>query len=187
MPFMSKGGCTLRPFPREPFTKMSQVKGFLELIAQQYEDVCRAFYLKPQLSQPRMREAFESWHHDIMRLPRDSMNHGDQKPDHFKLSGSLAYWLRRSPPLIELESKEFDWDDPCAQIFVKYSDTYLAFDLGFRLCDYYETHKKNNPTQPKILSLEYLQSVCYMLKFKNVSPHALILIYRSLYSATIIH
>ena len=66
-----------------------------------------------------------------------------------------------------------------------YVNEYIAFDIGFQFCRYYETAKKGGSERATnlILSEDYLRTTCHFLKYKNVSPHALFLIYKSLFMA----
>lgn len=61
-----------------------------------------------------------------------------------------------------------------------YANEYLAFDLGFRLARSYEAKKlgvRDNEFGPDV---EFIDTICYIFKFKNISPHAIFLIYKSL-------
>ena len=127
--------------------------------------------------------------HDIERLSNDSLDSGSDGPDHFKQAGVLTYWLRRFSPVYELTSLSDNQKLPSQQrkklpeFFPNYYDVVLAFDLGFRLCNFVECNRKKNPIQKKILSSDgYIRQTCQFLKYKNVSPHALGLIYQSLFT-----
>jgi hypothetical protein len=106
----------------------------------------------------------------------------------------MAFWLRRVSPVVEaidLTSNPQDAlgyplsEDELAfrDLLFGYCNEYLAFDLGFQFCRYYEIAKKGNSRRADglILSEDYLRTTCHFLKYKNVSPHALFLIYKSLF------
>jgi hypothetical protein len=65
-----------------------------------------------------------------------------------------------------------------------YANEYLAFDFGYQICAYYEIENKEKPS-PRAgslaLSPDYYQMISHFMKFKNVSPHAMHLIYKSLF------
>jgi len=61
-----------------------------------------------------------------------------------------------------------------------YSNEYIAFDYGFRLCKTYELLRTNRHDTGFSPNVDYVDTICYFLKFKNVSPHAIFLIFKSL-------
>lgn len=67
-----------------------------------------------------------------------------------------------------------------------YANEYAAFDLGFRLAKSYELQKlkEDNKFKQKDHGFapdeDCIDTICYFLRFKNVSPHALFLIYKVL-------
>ncbi len=111
--------------------------------------------------------------------------------DHFKQSANLAYWLRRMSPVVEfkdfaaeLEGMDDLYPDErdLRKFLTKYGTEYLAFDFGFQVCLYYQLERTQNPSQfSPALSGEYLVDVCHMMKFKHVSPHAMFLVYKSIF------
>ena len=64
-----------------------------------------------------------------------------------------------------------------------YCNEYLAFDLGYQFCRYYEINKAGGSQRATTLILDedYLRTTCHFLKYKQVSPHALYLLYKSLF------
>ena len=64
-----------------------------------------------------------------------------------------------------------------------YCNEYIAFELGFEFCRYYETAKKGGSQRASslVLTEDYLRTACHFLKYKQVSPHAIYLIYKSLF------
>ena len=178
-------------------------RGFKEAVTAQAIVSFGEADLEPKLDEEELFAAYKGWLHDMTRIPNDSMFNDDDSetenvtPDHFKSAGILAYWLRRFPPVYNLASTQRDGrninvgDDlssrwhrkgPLRNFLLDYHQVYLSFDMGFCLCDFFESYQEENPSkEEKILSWEYLKTVCYFLKYKNVSPHALILIYKSLW------
>ncbi len=157
---------------------------------------------------------YESFIHDVGRMMEDSLPCGSGKPDHFKLAGILAYWLRRYPPAysFELKSPLSDMHDDFARkeiinilvkdipetpenmeeirkkcfpwyIMFRYHQAYFAFDTGLSICDYFE--RESGGTEEGALTIklskDFLHMVCHFIKYKNVSPHGLIMIYQALY------
>ena len=64
-----------------------------------------------------------------------------------------------------------------------YGSEYLAFDLGFQICLHYELNRSDkDSTRVSIpITEEFIIDICHMLKFKNVSPHSVHMIYRALF------
>ncbi|MDP2433039.1 MAG: hypothetical protein Q8O33_13555 [Pseudomonadota bacterium] len=64
-----------------------------------------------------------------------------------------------------------------------YGNEWLAFSFGFSLAIAYERKKLAGREEAKALrlpNLNYTADLCYMFKFKNMSPHAIYMIYRAL-------
>ncbi len=145
-------------------------------------------FLYAEISNWRVLHAYEAWCHDINAMHTNSMSSISSEPDHFKHAGIMAYWLRRFSPIIEihynrtLEDRNLtDEEQRDRDFLLPYANEYFAFDFGLKLCDYFQTTRKKGATQLKQITREYLQAVLYHLKYKNVSPHSLILIYHSFY------
>ncbi len=69
-------------------------------------------------------------------------------------------------------------------LLISYSNEYLAFDFGFQICKYYEAKHKKRPSyraRELVLSEKYYQTTCHFLKYKTASPHALQLLFKSLF------
>ena len=115
---------------------------------------------------------------------------GVSEPDHFKRAAHLAYWLRRCSPVIEVNEElthDFKNVDKLREFYFRYGNEFVAFDVGYQLCLYFEANKegaKHSLTDYKLTS-EYIHIVAHFLKTKNVSPHALFLIYTSLFLNTL--
>lgn len=145
--------------------------------------------LQPVLSKPRLIEAHGAWVDDMKRLQ-------DREPrlkdglDHFKRSGNLGFWLRRMGPIVEtadlsgaiheVEQHPLPQDaKDLRELLFGYANEYVAFDIGFQFCKFYEADS------PRAESLQldqgYIKMVCHFMKYKNLSPHALTVIYRSLF------
>jgi len=71
------------------------------------------------------------------------------------------------------------------ELLLGYCNEYIAFDYAFQICKYYELGKvpPSSRAAAVALSREYYQTMCHFLKYKNVSPHALHLIFKSIFLA----
>lgn len=104
------------------------------------------------------------------------------------------------PPLLERPHSWHEWRQPNPEeaivdaepitpaqkklrdLLFRYGTEVLAFDLGYSICVFYERGRLDPRTQhpPFEIDEEYIETICCFLKEKNVSPHALFLIYKSL-------
>jgi hypothetical protein len=145
--------------------------------------------LAPRFSKARLRDAHYAWREDLQRV-EGAEKYLDQGLDHFKQCAHLAYWLRRMAPIIEYEDIAALWEEPdtlyaeevaAREFLARYGTEFIAFDMGFQICLYYELEKLDNALRtPPRLSGDYLTDLCHMLKFKHVSPHSLYLVYKSI-------
>jgi hypothetical protein len=164
---------------------------FRDTFADYAEGVLGSVRFFPILSKPRIYEAHGAWINDLKRV-QDREQHLIDGLDHFKQCGHLAFWLRRTTPVAELQDLDFGSSElplrprekELRGILLGYHNEYLAFDLGYQLCKYYEVKHLDKPSERArdlVLSPDYYQTVCHFMKYKNVSPHALHLIYKSIF------
>jgi len=133
-------------------------------------------------SDRRLFEAHEFWVEDIKRIEEfEDLTHGAEE---LKLAALLAYWIRRTSPIIIMTSPktEFKMHEELKEIHLKYANEYSAFTIGFDLCAYFTAGKKGSDVFKNDFQLDetYILTMCHFLKTKNVSPHALFLIFKSL-------
>jgi hypothetical protein len=152
---------------------------------------CSPARLYPKFSRPRLDEAHGSWLADLKRV-KENERHLVNGLDHFKQCGHLAFWVRRLSPVVEFADLDFgDSEMPMKpkekalrNLLKGYVNEYLAFDFGYQLCRYYEARHKEKPSgraEHLGLSPDYYQMISHFMKFKNVSPHAVHLVYKSLF------
>lgn len=179
-------------------------KGFLDSIQDRdtfVRDFCQyagavlaTCRLYPVVSKVRLIEAHGAWCSDLKRVGEHEPNLGDGL-DHFKSCGHLAFWLRRMSPLVEATDTTLNLGDaegyPLSndeiafrKLLLGYANEYLAFDYGYQICKYYEVGKKGGSAfaENLVLSREFYQTTCQFLKYKNVSPHGVHLIFKSIFS-----
>lgn len=155
--------------------------------------VLRGCRLHPVASKVRVIEAHGAWKNDLTRVGAHEPNLEDGL-DHFKQCGHLAFWIRRMSPIVEAHDTTKNHgdaegypltDDEIAfrRLLLGYCNEYLAFDYGFQICKYYELGGGSARAGVVAPSRQYYQATCQFLKYKNVSPHAMHLIYKSLFIA----
>ncbi|RYC31894.1 hypothetical protein D3273_10690 [Lichenibacterium minor] len=166
---------------------------FISIFKSYAEEAMWSARLVPQFSKPRLVEARGAWLNDVDRVGSHE-KHLVNGLDHFKQAGHLAFWLRRMSPLIEASDPTQDIQDSSGyeldetesafrDLLFAGPNEYLAFDFGFQIVRFYEMARIDRVTPcPDIRpSRDYYQTTCHFLKYKNVSPHGLHIIYKSLF------
>ena len=159
---------------------------FVDFYKKSCENVLfRLAKLWPKLNRPSLIDAYWAWNEDLRRVQDfERLDHG---LDHFKMSGHLAFWLRRMTPIVDVTAVETNYQDSQSDITPEeqewrdflfgYVNEFMAFNIGLAICEYY-TGKK------AIYKKDYIKMICHMMRYKNVSPHAIILIYKSIFDVT---
>ncbi|TIV37024.1 MAG: hypothetical protein E5V91_19820 [Mesorhizobium sp.] len=167
---------------------LSADEWFERCIALAAHDIAQQFGCSVSLSKLRTAEARMFWSRDLKRI--DFAGRGN-RPDAYKRAGFLAYWLRRRIVVNETTpSPGVAYDAPGGTArranFVAYASDIVAFMIGFQLSCYYSlgNHLKDANVSSRIQSsveYTYLMDVSRLMRMNNVSPHALYLIYRSIF------
>ncbi|NJL08366.1 MAG: protein-glutamate O-methyltransferase family protein [Methylacidiphilales bacterium] len=169
-------------------------KIFIEEFKKYAGEVFGACRLYPVISDARLIEVRGAWLHDLKHVGKHEPNLTDGL-DHFKQCGHLSFWIRRLSPVVEATDSKSDlgdaegYDLSTIEIGLRdtlfgYANEYLAFDYCFIICKYYEANKKGSPSEfarDLTISPDYYKVIRQFLKYKSVSPHAMHLIYRSLF------
>jgi len=166
------------------YARLKNEAWFMRFVQTQYESACVDALVAVTLDNRRLWDAHGLWLEDLDRLKTYELAGGT--PDHYKQSGHLIYWLRRSSPVIamtDIAGKKKISSDVAdfRTLLFRYGNEYLAFDLGFRLCRFFESQKEGLDEDVFRLKRDYLKAMAQFLKTKNVSPHALYIILKSLF------
>jgi hypothetical protein len=182
---------------RDLFEKLKDAEWFCRFVDYQYKSVVFDMEpVTPLLSDYWTRQAHFRWVKDIRTV---SSKEYDGRPlDHFKHAGFLCYWLRRCPPLYDLAKNPdpafagIKYRDP-KKVLTQYGNVFAAFDIGLRICRYWESARTDigysNAVRDQIMRFtipqrsEYIEDICYTLAEKNISPHSLHMLYKSLFLA----
>lgn len=189
--------------------KLKDRNFFRQAIAQFYLNVAETHGCIVTISDRRISEAYDFWIADLERSLHLGSDEKTVELDHFKHAGFIAFWLRRLVPIndiwfIEDERVAAVAGDEAAtapsagQIrFYRYGNELCALFVGFYLCLAVETLAMTGRmtsedgavtvvsdavgvrTMPKHFNSEYPK----LLKHKNVSPHGLYMLYRSLFDS----
>ncbi len=147
-----------------------------------YTFFCRPCGYEPRLLDARLLDAYVAFRRDKKHMS-NSLPDKNSVPDHFKIAGVLVYWLRRFAPVSDLRdlSSTREASEDLMELLKKYPSEILAFGFGLSICNYFESEKKYNPVGKPSVDANFYNIICYMMKFKNISPHSLGAIYRALY------
>ena len=163
---------------RDPF---SAEVWFHRTISRAFSEVARRYGCDVQLSADRLNEARLMW---IAEADKFRVR-GGGPADQFKQAGLLAYWLRRR--IVIKHKEETGVPSPLPnEDFLHYGNEICSFMVGFRICLFFETARKSSSERlAELASIhldpEFLRDVAVVFYEKNVSPHAVYMIYRSLF------
>ena len=190
------------------FADLAALDRFKSTIKAYYKHTFHRHGFVAAIADARLIEAHERWVRDLYRVSDIELKGAPL--DHFKQSGHLAYWLRRCSPVTQLiVDDEFSpaqrLPERAQNLILRYSNEITAFDVGFRICRYFEAKRADTPSHlvmalsdvgrqqlveadrkreinsRQTLTYEYMETMGSFLKTKNVSPHAMYLIYKSLF------
>src|SRR5690242_13731963 len=82
------------------FQMISNREWFIPCMAAHYMHGYGQFRLDVDVSRHRLSDAFHFYIDDLYRVGEIELGGGD--PDHFKRAAHLAYWLRRSTPVVKI-------------------------------------------------------------------------------------
>ena len=181
---MSRTPFSVSPYLKSSvFEEMETEKGFVSVVTDVYDVLGSECAMKIEICDDRLCDAYLSLTADLNRLKSESMTGSkstDPNPNHFKRCGFLTYWLRRSSPIIGCKG-----GNPGSNKILRNKQGFLmenhfinpqfAFDLGFLICQIF------NESDIPSISEEYNQTICYILKCKSISPHAMVLLFESLF------
>lgn len=164
---------------------------FVKFYSEYAEEILHIARLMPRLSRPRIIEAHGAWTKDLERVGANE-NKLQDGLDHFKRAGHLAFWLRRMGPIVEFvdetsniaDGSDYQLDDHernFRDLMEGHANEYMAFDIGFQFCKFYEISVDSKTAEALSLDEDYIRTTCHFMKYKQVSPHSLFMIYKSLF------
>ncbi|NEU11300.1 hypothetical protein G3T14_04065 [Methylobacterium sp. BTF04] len=164
---------------------------FVGFYSEYSENILHLARLFPRLSRPRIIEAHGAWTKDLERVGSHE-NKLYEGLDHFKRAGHLAFWLRRMSPIVEFvdetmniaDGGEYTLDESelkFRDLIAGHANEYMAFDIGFQYCKFYELSVGSKIAGTLDLSEDYIRTTCHFMKYKQCSPHSLFMVYKSLF------
>ena len=161
------------------FNIIKNKRTFHTHIQKQYEYEMAQGYLVPILSERVIDDVHACYIEDVKRMDSKMKT----SPDHFKRAGVMAYWLRRHNPVTFVQESGIPPNNNykrARDFLSEHGHVYLAFAMGYKICRYYISESSGDYDMP-LPTPNYLKSICYLMKYKSVSPHSLGFIYRSLF------
>ena len=152
---------------------------FYEVIADEIDLVASHFGCEAEISEIKLLEAQSTWLHDLRNL---RVAESDE-PDHFKHAAWLCHWLRKKSVISRLGIHQ---EERLTEVFEDHFNEYVAFAIGLKLVIFYECCERglSDETIAKSVATSaipaLIRDVAVYLSHKNVSPHAIYLIYKSL-------
>jgi hypothetical protein len=155
---------------------------FREVISDAFNQIAGGYGCEVNLSGRRLDEARELWIADVERAKIEN----SIDADHFKQAGFLSYWLRRR--VVVAINHEIEGADAgtLQRDFLKYGNEICSFLTCFRLALFFEIERLHGTVRLEQLNGIHLapalvKDVAVLLHHKNVSPHAMYLVYRALF------
>jgi hypothetical protein len=172
-------------FVPDVFGRLHDDEFFVQNIYRQYVKYIQDHGFIGTVSRPKLLEAHIFWKEDMARIKQFELV-DSSTVDEYKQCGHLAYWLRRFNPISELriyEAPENEAETKRQDFFKKYGSQFTSFMIGFDLCVYAASNAEGSPfyMDDFQLSADYTHIVSHFLKSKDVSPHSMFLIYKSLF------
>lgn len=172
---------------------LANKEDFFDFYAKYLTDMAWEAYLVPNISKARVYEVWGAWDHDLKRVAKHEGNLSEGL-DHFKHIAHLVFWLRRMAPLIELDDYNLglsfdqkyilnDTHHELRDLLLSSANEYFNFELGLHFIRFYELGKDGGSNRASNVAIDkdYYKTVCHFLKYKSVSPHAINLIYKSIF------
>lgn len=182
--------------------KLKDREWFIACMAHNFSFIADEWNCITIVNKKRMGEAYDYWIEDLDRTLDKGIDRETVSLDHFKEASFLVFWLRRMIP-IDTYLKQNLGDRYAGKMsddqkyFLQYGNEICAFQIGFRICLYFEisrpyeqenvtairhfpdidTHLKNSRLKTRML-----KDFVMIMKHKNMSPHSLFLLYKSLFT-----
>jgi hypothetical protein len=194
--FTSENETAYTLFQKDIIPQLTDRNFFIACIAYNYAKQANAWGCTAIMSERRLGEAYDFWIADQNRTLKEGMPEGTETLDHFKHASFISFWLRRMLPINNTNAGRpvFAVDPKIQNFFMRYGNELCALLVGFHICLFYEASLERVAGTLSVRKdrLEYLrkcripehtiQDFVMILKHKNMSPHALYLLYKSLFT-----
>lgn len=185
----------------EIIERLKDREWFIRCIGRNYQQLAARWGCRVHMSVRRLGEAHDFWLEDVDRVLKVGIQAGTTDLDHFKHASFIAFWLRRMIPVNDTNREPQSVMARTATSaeqskFFRYGNELCALLIGFQLCLFYESSKaleKDGKIVPVVPDrMAYIKEINFpeglrddfamVLKHKNISPHSLYLLYKSLFA-----
>lgn len=174
-------------------------------------DIGASFGCDIEVSASRLLDTYDHWQGDVNRAASENFPENgipldeEIQPielDHLKHAGFITFWIRRSVPIQNISKQSNpikSVSDRMMQRFYAFSNELFAVRVGLGICLSYEARivREEIEKSGKILTIDQrnqslfisrrlsnwnlIRDYLHILKHKNISPHAIYLIYKTLF------
>jgi len=178
----------LRLFDADPAKyKFAINGGFKGTVSKHLHYLVENLGVEVEVHPTRLESAHKNYIDDVYHGSKRDMDGG--KLDHFKHAGYLTFWLRRTTPVIRLDIFDRDYenlseiDQYYVDFLTLFVNEHLAFTLGYEICSFFACRSGGITLEPSAFQFDraFIHDMHSTLKRKNMSPHALNLIFRALF------
>lgn len=174
------------PLNGDFFDRIRTKAVFLDEVHADFYTHAEGYGCHPHWNPARALDAYFQWMQDLERLER--VEGKVRRADHLKCAAHLIFWLRRSSPVNDFAVERIL---PSHDFMMKYGREYLAFDLGYRAAQLYETKIYGRTLSSDAFSLQsqltgvkpndFIETTCHVMKLKEISPHSILLVLKAIF------
>lgn len=189
-------------FSEGVLSELDDCDKFQRYMLHNFNAIANRLGLEVEVSQRRLIEAYDFWREDVARTLHEGIGKETIQLDHFKNAAFIAFWLRRMIPINATRLVHPKYANPSTaararrQFFLRYGNEICALLVGYQICLNYEC-AKIYPARDSVHPLygdrltylrmtklpeALLSDFVMILKHKNMSPHSLYLLYKSLFA-----
>ena len=174
---------------------------FNEFVKYQYDSSLSKTRIKPYISEYSCNLAYARFKEDCGRMHATELD-GIGDLDHFKQVSFLVFWLRRFSPVYDVTVETPDTttrvrvrSEAPKEVEYFFLNQNISFDIGFRILRYWESMREDSAEiygrQVDVFDFKglgdeirykpLLKDLIRTLATKSISPHAIWMIYRTLF------
>lgn len=189
-------------YKKDIISELSDRDVFVDYMIHNYYFISERLNFETEMSARRLGEAYDLWREDVTRTLAEGIRRKTVKLDHFKHAAFMTFWLRRMNPINSVRACSSDYWAKTTEgrdrqnLFLRYSNEICAINIGMQICINYESAKifSNGVSVASGVGkrIDYLRSISLptdlvedfsmILKYKNMSPHSLYLMFKSLFT-----
>ena len=158
---------------------MMQVEETISLLIEKAEKAFRLYDIS--INTFILMDVIKKTFDDLLRYTKEYNNHQEIIiPDHYKEAAHLAYWIRRLKPLSYIRNSKYQVNIEYAEDNIRWVNERVAIHLAEFICI---SGIKQNGKEPARLFInpELRDDFLYIFRYKHVSPHSLMIFFKSIF------